>query len=261
MKARCLLLACCYFAGCYACYADTRIRLLDVGEGQAVLLSNGQDGVLIDTGHAGQAAKLLEKLSAYGVRRLAFVVLTHLHPDHASGLFRLREAFPRVPVLTSCQPLPADVTPDMTRWVYEYLQGDAYHECVRAGDLRRFADFSLRVLWPSGFENHQLNHHSLVLHLHNERKNILLMGDAGTAAEKQLLQQQVLPRVHTLVVGHHGAADASSEGLLSHIRPKQAVISVNRANIRGYPHPHVLQRLKARGIPLRRTDRHGDIEL
>ena len=260
MKWRCLLLVVSMLMG--DLHAETRIRLLDVGEGQAVLLSSQGRGVLIDTGHAGQAQALLARLSAYGVRELAFVVLTHLHPDHASGLFRIREAFPEVTVLTSCHPLPANVAPDMTRWLYEYLRDDTRHNCISAGKVLQFADTRLEVLWPTGFDNNDLNAHSLVLHIKNARDNILIMGDAGVDAERQLLDNERLPQqVDVLVVGHHGAADASSEAFLRYIRPRRAVISVNADNIRGYPGKPVIERLEALGIRLQRTDQHGDIEL
>ena len=260
MKTGWLLLVGFFSATCLQ--AQTRMSLLDVGEGQSLLLSAEGRGVLIDTGHAGQASRVLDRLSANGVAELEFVILTHLHPDHASGLFRIREAFPDVPVYTSCQPLPADVRPDMTRWVHEYLRHDPAHHCLKAGSRLQFNDTSIHVLWPYGFRSHDLNAHSLVLHLSRPGRSILLMADAGIGVEQQLLAKQVLPRrVDVLVVGHHGADDASSEAFLEYVAPRRAVISINRDNLRGYPSPRVLERLKSLGIPTRITYLSQHIDL
>lgn len=251
---------------CYLCsgllHAQARVHLLDVNEGQALLLSHDGTGVLIDTGHAGEAGSLLNKLSDYGVERLELILLTHLHPDHASGYFRIREAFPDAPVISNCHPLPEDVSPDMTRWVNEALQRDTRHRCVAAGDRLHFADMRITVLWPYGFDGHNLNRHSLVLHIATDTRDILVMGDADRRAEQVMLEKQALPAgVDVLVVGHHGAADATSGRLLDRVNPGQAVISVNAGNVRGYPSPRVIERLGARDIPVRQTSTHGDIEL
>lgn len=103
-----------------------RLIVLDVGEGQSILLQRGRHGVLIDTGHAGKARYVLQQLQTYGVSQLDYLVLTHLHPDHASGYFRIREAFPNTPVLVHNYSFTNEKVPDMSRWVAEALASDPY---------------------------------------------------------------------------------------------------------------------------------------
>ena len=67
------------------------IRVFNVGEGQAVLLQRGEHAVLVDTGHAGQTGSIIKRMHALGIHTLDYLFLTHLHPDHASGLFRVQE--------------------------------------------------------------------------------------------------------------------------------------------------------------------------
>ena len=61
-----------------------------------------------------------------------------------------------------------------------------------------------------------------------------------------------------LVVSHHGSADARLSELLDRIRPRVAVISVG-PNTYGHPAPATLTALAAADVPVRRTDRDGDI--
>ncbi len=238
---------------------ELRLRLLDVGEGQAVLLSHGERGILVDTGHAGQATRVLRAIAGSGVRHLDMLILSHLHPDHASGYFRLREAWPDTPVLDAWHPLPADVSPDMVRWVNAALANDPLRRRLKAGDNLPWGDARIEVLWPAGFTNHNLNQHSLVLRIRHGERSALLMGDAGKTVERELLKGEKPLASDVLVVGHHGASDAGDAAFLAAVRPQWSLISVNRDNLRGYPDADTLQRLRAAGGRLLRTDQDGDI--
>ncbi len=242
--------------------ANPRLVVLDVGEGQALLVQQGDRGILIDTGHPGAARHVLDRLNELGVKHLDYMILTHLHPDHAGGYFRLREAWPETPVLHSGHPLPNDVRPDLTRWVKDALQQDARQRIVGAGDALNWQGITLKILWPDEFVSHDLNHHSLVLLLRHQDARILIMGDAPQQAERELLRQNSLPEnIDIVVVGHHGSKYASNMAFIEKTRPRLAVISVNRNNIRGYPSAEVVQRWKKAGAKVLRTDRQGEIHL
>ncbi len=236
------------------------LTVLDVGEGQALLLHEGRRGILIDTGHPGKAAQVVRRLSSVGVEQLDYLVLTHLHPDHAGGYFRIRESFPDTPLLYSGHPLPPDVQPDLVRWLDRSIAEDGHWRRFVAGDSIRWQGGSLEALWPTSFSGANLNRHSLVLLLRYGDLRLLFMGDADSVVERELMARGALPdRVDLLVAGHHGAADASSEPFIAAIEPAIAVISVNRENIRGYPDRRVVERLQRPGTRLVRTDRDGEL--
>lgn len=235
---------------------------LDVGEGQALLIKQEDRGILIDTGHPGMARHVLDRLQNLGIKHLDYLILTHLHPDHAGGYFRLREAFPETPVLYSGHPLPKDVRPDLTRWVNEALLHDPHRRTIGAGKTFIWQGITLTFLWPEHFTGNNLNRHSLVLLLEAKGRQILVMGDADKKVEQALLMSKHLPsRIDVLVVGHHGAADASSPAFIDRIHPLQAIISVNRNNIRGYPSAEVIRRMENAGIKVLRTDLLGEIRI
>ena len=240
---------------------EARLVALDVGEGQAILIQRGEHGILVDTGHVGKARLVLDRLASLGVRQLDYLILTHLHPDHASGYFRLREAWPNTPVLFNGHPISGLAQPDVTRWVYEALMTDPLARVIRAGETIEWRGMQLEVLWPDGFENRNLNLHSLVIRLDYQEHTALIMGDAGKLAERVLMERpnKVPSNVDVLVVGHHGASDVGDELFLRRLNPRLAIISVNAGNLRGYPDPALLQRLADLGISLRRTDVDGEI--
>lgn len=242
--------------------AQTRLIVLDVKEGQSVLLKHNNEGLLVDTGHAGQSASLLKKLHQYGVEKVKSIILTHLHPDHASGYFRLKEAFPLAKIFSNCHPLPVNVQPDITRWLNEALQSDQEHRCLKAGDTHKFYNAELSVLWPYEFVNNNLNQHSLVINISIDKSNVLIMGDAGFNEEQALYDEKKLQKnITALIAGHHGANDATSMQFLRRVKPGIAVISVNKDNVRGYPSRETIKRLKELNIKIFRTDIHGDIDV
>jgi glyoxylase-like metal-dependent hydrolase (beta-lactamase superfamily II) len=54
----------------------------------------GDKIIVIDVGPSGSVTKLFSALSAMGVHRVDFVLLTHIHMDHAGGLAEFLDHFP-----------------------------------------------------------------------------------------------------------------------------------------------------------------------
>ena len=243
-------------------YADevSRFIVLDVGEGQSLLVQRGNRAMMIDTGHAGEVASVLKRAKGYGIESIDILLLTHLHPDHASGLFRVNESFNDIKIYHNCQKLPRDVQPDMVRWVSDALHKNKNTACLGAGDAFEFYGIEMSVLWPVKIVNNNLNYNSLVLAISFHGSSILVMGDAGFAAEQYLIDNKLInEKLDLLVVGHHGAKDTSSESFLTKLTPVYSVVSVNENNVRGYPSLEVINRLKQHSKKVFRTNEQGDL--
>jgi len=224
--------------------APFRLIALDVGEGQSILLQRGQHGMLIDTGHAGKARHVLQQLQAYGVTQLDYLVLTHLHPDHASGYFRIREAFPNLPTLVHNLSFANTGVPDMVRWVAEALESDPYREQFREGSLLNWQGLVLKPLWPQHSYGDNMNDNSLVIEVILGSHRVLLMGDVGSRVEQELINENRLSGPYdVLVAGHHGSEGTSSDAFLLKVKPTYSIISTDADNIWGYPAAETLKRL------------------
>lgn len=236
------------------------ISVLDVGEGQSVLLYSNNSAILVDTGHAGMVELVLKRMDTLGIKKLDYIFLTHLHADHASGYFRIMEKFPQTMTFDGCYPIKAGRESDTERWINNALLQNPNRRCVTMGDRIEWQGSQIEVLWPGqeAMEKKGLNHNSLVLQIRHGKKTILIMGDADKTAELLIMQQKQLQPVDILVVGHHGAADASSAAFLKAVSPKMAVISVNRDNFRGYPDNKTLDMLKQNSGLLHITSELGE---
>lgn len=224
------------------------VVVLDVGQGDAILLHGGGDRfALVDGGP--EPTRVLDGLRRYGVRTLDLVVLTHSHADHAEGLV---EVVRRVPVGAVWAWGGLDDTPSAER-LSDAVES-AGNEVVEPGSGEKFAlgGLVLEVLGPvRRYES--LNNQSVVLLVHGTGRSMLLSGDVETAAQGDLGSV----RADVLKVPHHGGSTSDPEWLAS-VGAEMAVISVG-PNDYGHPAPWVIDLLQSGGAVVRRTDRDGDV--
>jgi competence protein ComEC len=239
---------------------NCRFIVLDVGEGQAVLIQRGKVGVLIDTGHFGRSYDVVKSIRNYGVEKLEFIFLTHLDPDHASGIFGLMENFPEAVIYESGHRIPFNPNLDGYRWVAEALESKRWEvRKILQGEGFDWQGLRFEILWPRFVTGLIFNSQSLVLDVEYGAAHLLVMGDVGVNEENQLLLEKRLPqKVDVLVVGHHGALDAASDAFIQRVQPKYSVISSNKENKRGYPDSKVVSRLTDSGTHLHLTAEQGD---
>ena len=240
--------------------------MMDVGEGLCVALI-AEDGrtLLIDTGNPVSGPKIVKYFKGLGINRLEAVLITHPHPDHMGGVFAVL-GFLRVgKVYDNGQPISSMPRCDLTRWYREYVRGMENYGVLRQGDVLRLdAKTCVKVLWPKGgisSFSKNWNENSMVILAHIGTKRVLIMGDATKTVERTLMGEGLLAKVDGLVVGHHGADDATSMNFLRIVRPKWAYISVDKDNVRGYPGKRTISNLKAMGTVILYSFAQGDCHL
>jgi competence protein ComEC len=230
------------------------ISVLDVGQGDAVLLQDRHHAILVDTGPPG--APLVEHLRAAGVRRLDAVLVTHSSSDHEGGLEALLAAMPVGLVLDGRGPGRehggegggarfAGVAPPIPRGV------------PAAGQVLRAGRIAVEILWPPPGDERtgDPNLTSTVALARMGGSTVLLTGDA----ESEVTLPLDLPPVDVLKVAHHGSADPTLPALLAKTAPRTAVIPVGR-NTYGHPAPSTLAALAV--VPtVRRTDEEGTVRI
>ena len=88
-----------------------------------------------------------------------------------------------------------------------------------------------------------------------------MTGDAGAAAEEDLLNAGAVPGVDVLKIGHHGSRGSTTAAFLEAACPRLALLSCGRENRFGHPAPVTLAALRARRIPVYRTDLSSDVKV
>jgi competence protein ComEC len=234
------------------------IAMLDVGQGDSILLRDGPHAVLVDGGgwKSGDLGGrvLLPALLSEGVRRLDAVVMTHPDRDHCGGLVDIAAYLPVKEVWMGpgwgekgCAGRLAELPGTRVRHLW-------------AGQKAALGRWKFRVLHPEPEEDRGTNERSLVIRAEAFGRSVLLTGDVESWAEMRLLsccERDV--RVDLLKVAHHGSTTSSTEPFLEAARPKLALISAGVNNLYHHPSPVILDRLAEHGIRVLRTDRDGMI--
>ncbi len=236
------------------------VVVFDVGQGDAVLLRDGARAALIDGGgwpHGDFGGRVLvPALAAIGIDRLDAVVLTHPDRDHCGGLVDLGRYLPVA---------EAWVGPGWTGGgcAAELLAAptDRWRVLWR-GEVERLGRWRLEVLHPAAGSRQGRNDRSLVLAARFGRHRLLLTGDISQQAERRLVMERPdALAAGVLKVAHHGSRSSTGDAFLRAVAPRLALISAGAGNPHGHPHPLVLERLRAAGVRVLRTDRSGMLRL
>lgn len=226
-----------------------RVTMVDVGQGQCILLQSKGKTFLVDCGGDTDeiaAERAFRALAAQGIRRLDGIILTHGDDDHSGGLSYLLGC-----VQTEAIYAPGLMDPEVltgidaeTIWVSEERSLD----CGVCG---------IRIFPPTGLKKE--NENGLAILFEGENCGILITGDRSDIGEWILIKQHTLPQTQFLVAGHHGAKTSVTQELLNVVRPETVLISVGEGNSYGHPDPETLARLANFGCDVYRTDQNGTI--
>ena len=231
--------------------------LMDVGEGQTILISQGNFTAMVDCGgdrgeSCGEMAA--RKLLMKGHSHLDALILTHYDSDHTCGLEQLAD---RVQIDHLLLP---DISDDRGR--RRGVEACAAEEGMEITYVTE--DFSLegedlRIQLYAPVCSTEDNDGLCALMSLGDC-DILVTGDMNSQAEKELLRSHHLPDIDVLVAGHHGSKYSTCAELLEQTQPEAVLISVGKTSY-GHPAPEVLERIAAAGARVYRTDLNGEITI
>ena len=241
---------------------DWLMVVCDVGQGDATVLRAGPDAaVVIDTGpDPGPIDRCLTQL---GVTQVPWLILTHLHADHAGGVAGVGKGRRIERLLFSGVQTPAGnwrqvlaALPDVPR-----LVGDP-GTAVAAGQVRVDVLARRPLLAPGADERDSAeeNDSSLVLRADLGGLRALLAGDVEPAGQDAALAGSADLSAQVLLVPHHGSSRQSS-GFLQAVGASVALISVGVDNDYGHPTARTLATVGATGARIFRTDRNGSVAI
>lgn len=253
----------------FACFPVLRtgnsgapVSVMDVDEGDAVLLHDARGGVVLVDG-GPDADTIIAKLRSRGISRIDLMVLTHPHSDHAAGLVEVMRTMPvgRL-VEPGLPPGGAGVYHDLLDLAREKsvpVTAGREGQVIEVDPLVR-----LEVLYaPASLDTvpENLNDCSIVSMAYIQGMRVLLCGDIESTGQKTLLGCHPDLDCDVIKIPHQGAANAATRELLEAARPRLATISVGRHNTFGHPSARCLSLLASRGVTFFRTDLSGDIEI
>ncbi len=247
-----------FFAGFSFAQDSLKLHFINVKEGESFLIQAEDGNVLIDTGSLLSGYSLEGFLRKNGVSKIKYLIITHPHPDHASGIFFILPEFQIERIYDNGQALNEDN--DIERWYRILVRGNKNYRALKKGDRLKLGDASLDVLWPAEPGSASYNENSLLIKLAFKNNfSCLFTGDIDSGVEKELLKKGLDLKADILKVSHHGYKDATSQEFLDAVLPESAIISAGPKDKLGPPSPSVLGLLNKRNIKIYRTDIDGSI--
>ena len=255
------------------------VRDLDVGQGDATYIRNGESRVIIDGGP--DVRRMGELLDSLGLNNgtIDVVVLTHQHADHYSGLLALFDSRRHIKVryffenkdpaaATTLARLRDSINSRVATGGLDYRStddpcGDGTPMCtitLRGGAL-------LHIMRPLSAPT-KANNRSVAVKLvgpDSASFTMWLAGDAEHAAisnfEDAGYTRNPGMRVDVLKADHHGSCNGVTPRYLELTSPSWVVASVGAVNDYGHMHEQAKAEYRAAGIPWYRTDQNGTITI
>ena len=244
-----------------------KVHVLDIGQGDAILIQVGDSFTMIDTGDIEHRPQVVALLKKYGVKELENIILTHPHADHIGGFYAIAKEFPIKHVYDN----GIEIDSGTYRTYLKIIETKKIHrEVLQKGerlDLGNgayfdvFAPWKGEVLGDSKGHVHQ-NNNSIVGKLTFGKFSMLMTGDAEKEEEARLIKEQnTKMSSKVLKVGHHGSNGSSEKDFIRSIRPEIAVISAGLHNSYGHPGAKALERLSKENVEIYRTDTMGTVTI
>ncbi|WP_139652962.1 ComEC/Rec2 family competence protein [Raoultibacter phocaeensis] len=248
-----------------ALFRGTEVIVLDVGQGDAIVVRSGGSAILIDTGN--QDAKLLSALARNGVYALDAVVISHPDDDHCASLAALDGTVRVKSVCVAADLLdcPCASCADLRTSAQE-LVGTGGLAGLSVGDTVSLDGIELSVIWPDAFAEEGGNADSLTMLMRCDADGDgavdwtgLFCGDAEDVQLDEMVTAERLGHVDIFKVGHHGSKAAIDKETAAVISPEISLVGVGERNRYGHPAPETIAVLEEAGSVVYRTDLAGDV--
>lgn len=231
-----------------------RFSVLDVGQGQCILIQNEGKYYMVDCGGGNPEAAAdvaVQTLLSQGITHLDGIIVTHYDDDHAGGISYVLTRIPADRLYLPDIPDSASIREQLLATYPDMIM------LIPSESITKIEDASI-TLYTTGIQKTD-NESSMCVLFQSENCDILITGDRSAYGERALLEQVNLPDLEVLVVGHHGAKGSACLELLAQTLPETAIISTGRDNMYGHPAAEVLERLTLFGCEVLRTDLQGTV--
>ena len=252
---------------------DLKISMLDVGQGDAILVQTKKQTILIDTSDTDERELLVNELEKLSVTKIDKLILTHPHADHIGNA--------KVLINPSSKEVKANPYLEKISVAEVYDNGivsssplyKSYMKAIETAGIKRTAlkvgdtlDFgggvNFKVLYPlpeiveavNGGQKSDPNNESVVGKLTYKKFSMMFTGDAERKVESEIWadNDEKDLKCDVLKAGHHGSYTASTENFVKTVNPSYVLISAGpdeeRRNTYGHPHLEPLENYLAQGI-------------
>ncbi len=234
------------------------MHVIDVGQGDSVLIKSERSALLIDAGPNSSQDRLVSYLRAQGIEKLDCLVLTHPHEDHIGGADLVLESFVTDTVLMPDHSASTRAFENLL----DAIEARSLSITIpRRGDKFVLDNISYTVLSPSESDYEETNDYSIGLKIEFGETSFVLTGDAEKLSEGEMLDYFGAGFLDCDVfkAAHHGSTTSNSKKFIEALSPDYVAISCGLDNDYGHPHKEIRDRFEEINAKVYRTDIDSDI--
>lgn len=234
--------------------SEMKVHFLDVGQGAAVLFQIGDKVLVFDGGDRDTSSFVVSYLKKQAVKQVDVMIASHYDADHLNGLVGILNVFPVKQVYDAKYTTDTRVYQSFKKYIQDHSIPEdvpGMRQSIQVGEA------TVSFIAPKSYGHKEVNDDSICIRVQFGETSFVIMGDPSADAEQQILTQDLASDV--FYASHHGSNGSNSKTLLSNVSPEFVVISCGADNSYGHPGDNTLNRIKATGAGLYRTDKQGTI--
>lgn len=235
---------------------ELEVHFIDVGQGDSILIKQGEHNMLIDAGDNHKGKDVVDYLRNENIKSLDYVIGTHPHADHIGGLDDVINSFEISKV----------IMPDKmhTTKTFEDVLNAIYSKNLKitkavAGNEYELGNAKFTVLAPISNNDSNLNNHSVSIRLEYGNNSFMFTGDAENIAEQEIVNNGMNIQADVLKAGHHGSNTSNSDSFVNKVNPQYVVIQVGEGNKYNHPNTDIIEKFENMEIEIYRNDLHGTV--
>ena len=245
---------------------SVRFTFLDVGQGDACIIEDEENTILIDAGYCGFGKDygkwvILPYLRYRGINNVNLAIMSHPHADHIGGFQTLLKEVGIEQVWDTHN----DYQSKLYRNILEESdKNEITIDIPKPGEIYEFGELTLTILYPDSISSlnvRNINNASLIIRVDHGDNSFLFTGDAEEKAEMMYKKVGEFIDVDVIKVGHHGSKTSSSQEIVNLCSADIGVISCGLNNKFGHPSQKIIERWENTGTVIYRTDEDGAITI
>lgn len=236
---------------------DMELHFIDVGQADALLITENDYTMLIDAGNNGDGDYLVSYLKEEGIDQIDYMILTHPHEDHIGGADTILESFQVDTLIMPDKEANTKTYRDVVEAISENGVNWIFPEL---GETYDFSNASFTIIAPVKSDyGDNLNNYSVGIILVNKNNRVVAYGDGEKEAELDIISTGVDLHADILKIPHHGSSTSSCQDIIDLIQPAYGVIFSEVGNSYHLPNAIPLARYEETDMDLFRTDIQGTI--
>lgn len=247
---------------------NLKMNFVDVGQGDCTfIVTPKKHTILIDGGGSefssfdvGKSV-LLPYILDRGYTKLDYVFISHFDSDHIGGILTILKELKVKNVIISRQ---GERSENYDEFIKIIKEKRIKLIIVEVGDTINIEkNVHIKILWPESklVSDNILNNNSIVMKLNYYKFSCLFTGDIEETAENKIVEKYIHNelKANIIKIAHHGSKTSTTDSFLKEVKPKIALIGVEKNNKFGHPSDEVINLLEKQKIKIYRTDLNGEI--